>query len=448
MYPLLIFIHPAPTAPKNGEMGDRTPKMAPAGFRATPTKEPIRTANPPIAGPSKIPIRDPPIIPSVICPETPIVIVNGRTDKSACKAAKTAIDAILMVDNFNRTPCVDFYGSCVIFYTTLIKLFQSDIHKGSPLDIHPPKHANHISACLELAILLEASAHKPGNVSVVTNFESTRYEHFLASAVAARPSFEYAAEQGVAVSKGRISLGGAGIGQIIKNCVADINAWQHGGNTLLGTVILFSPIAVAAGMTVVDRDVEIPRLRENVKLVVESTTPEDAVNVYDAIKIAKPSGLGTVPKLDLNDPTSTNRILGEEISLYQVFRIAEKYDTVCSEWVNNYPVTFDLAYPTLTRQIRNGDDLDVAIIHTFLKVLSECPDTFIARKTSLEKSQEISSKAKQVLEFGGYNTSSGRKSLSRFDQQLRESSNLLNPGTTADIIAAALALVVLDGYRP
>jgi triphosphoribosyl-dephospho-CoA synthase len=299
-----------------------------------------------------------------------------------------------------------------------------------------------------LAIHLEASAHKPGNVSVVTNFESTRYEHFLASAVAARPSFEYAAEQGAAVSKGRISLGGVGIGQIIKNCVADINAWQHGGNTLLGTVILLSPIAVAAGMTALDGDVEIPRLRENVKLVVESTTPEDAVNVYEAIKIAKPSGLGTAPRLDINDSTSTKRILSEKTPLYRVFRIAEKYDTVCSEWVNNYPVTFDLAYPTLTRLIRSGDDLDVAIIHTFLKVLSECPDTFIARKTGFETSREISLKAKQILELGGFETSSGRKSLSRLDQQLRKSSNLLNPGTTADIIAAALALFVLEGYRP
>jgi triphosphoribosyl-dephospho-CoA synthase len=308
--------------------------------------------------------------------------------------------------------------------------------------------AKHIARCLELAILLEVSAHKPGNVSVVTNFESTRYEHFLASAVAARPSFEYAAEQGVAVSEGRISLADVGIGQIIKNCVADINAWQHGGNTLLGTVILLSPIAVAAGMSMAEDDFEIAKLRENIELVVESTTPEDAVDVYETIKIAKPSGLGTAPKLDINDPTSTNRILGEKTSLYQVFRIAEKYDTICSEWVNNYPVTFDLAYPTLTKQIRNGDDLDVAIIHTFLRVLSECPDTFIARKTNFKTSREISLKAKQILELGGFETSSGRKSLSRFDQQLRKSSNLLNPGTTADIIAAALALVVLDGYRP
>ena len=316
------------------------------------------------------------------------------------------------------------------------------------MDTSRHEHANHIAACLELAVILEASAHKPGNVSVVTNFENTRYEHFVASAVAARSSFEHAAEQGAAVSKGEISLAGVGIGKIIRNCVANINAWQHGGNTLLGTVLLLLPIAAAAGMIVKENTLGIVELRKKIKLVVESTSPEDAVDVYEAIKIAKPAGLGTAPKLDINDPTSTNRILSEKTSLYQVFRIAEKYDTICSEWVNNYPVTFDLAYPTLTRQIRNGDDIHVAIIHTFLKILSQYPDTFIARKTSLEKSREISLKAKQILELGGFETSSGRESLSRFDQQLRKSSNLLNPGTTADIVAAALALAVLDGYRP
>lgn len=59
----------------------------------------------------------------------------------------------------------------------MVVMVQSDQSDG----------AKHISQCLELAVLFEASAHKPGNVSVVTNFENTRYEHFLASAVAAAP---------------------------------------------------------------------------------------------------------------------------------------------------------------------------------------------------------------------------------------------------------------------
>lgn len=308
--------------------------------------------------------------------------------------------------------------------------------------------SQHISHCLELAILLEASAHKPGNVSAVTDFEKTRYEHFLASAVAASSSFESAAERGIAVSEDRIDLSDVGMGQFIKSCVADINAWQHGGNTLLGTVILLSPMAVAAGITMSSERFDVPALRKNLKLVVESTTPEDAVHVYEAIRIANPSGLGKAPDLDINDPTATERIIDQKISLYEVFRIAEKYDTICSEWTKNYPVTFDLAYPFLMNKLRDSPDPGLAIVQTFLQVLAEVPDTFIARKTGIEKARQISLKAREVVELGGVETSSGRKSLDRLDRELKKSGNLLNPGTTADIMGAALALCILAGYRP
>ena len=309
--------------------------------------------------------------------------------------------------------------------------------------------AKHISKCLELAILLEVSAAKPGNVNFTVGFEGTRVEHFLASAVAAAPSFEEAANRGIAVSEKKLSVNDVGMGQIIKKCAVDINAWQKGGNTILGTVILFMPIAVAAGMTPVkgNFDLDFSHLRENLKLAVESTTPEDALHLYEAIDIAKPSGLNGAPDLDVHDPHSKERILKENVSLYEVFKIAAGYDDVCSEWVNNYPITFNLAYPYLSEQLKSRA-LNTAIVHTFLKVLSEHPDTFIARKVGYEKACEISLDAKKVMELGGVETSNGRKSLREFDRKLRESANLLNPGTTADITAAALALCTLSGYRP
>jgi triphosphoribosyl-dephospho-CoA synthase len=56
--------------------------------------------------------------------------------------------------------------------------------------------------------------------------------------------------------------------------------------------------------------------------------------------------------------------------------------------------------------------------------------------------------AREIVELGGAETPAGRKKLREFDHELRQSGNLLNPGTTADLIAAALAVCVLDGYRP
>lgn len=315
--------------------------------------------------------------------------------------------------------------------------------------MHPNEKAKHISMCLELAILFEVSAEKPGNVNLVVGFEGTRHEHFLASAVAATPFFELAAERGIAVFQGKICPSDIGLGYIIKDCIANINSWQSGGNTLLGTILLLSPIAAAAGMTQTKRGCgfEIQKIRQNLKLVVESTTPEDAINVYEAIKIAKPSGLGSAPELDVNDPSSMSRIIEENISLFQIFKIASAYDKICFEWVNNYPLTFDFAYPWLIEQLKKGD-LHKAVIHTFLKVLADYPDTFIARKVGNEKAREVSYQAKEILKLGGLETLEGMEKLHEFDLGLRKSGNLLNPGTTADIMAAALALCILDGYRP
>jgi triphosphoribosyl-dephospho-CoA synthase len=308
--------------------------------------------------------------------------------------------------------------------------------------------ARHISKCLETAVLFEVSANKPGNVNFVVGFEGTRVEHFLASAVAAAPSFEEAARRGIAVADEKLRITGVGVGQLIKNCVADIDSWQTGGNTLLGTVILFMPIAVAAGMTPIKGNVfDLASLRKNIKLVVESTTAQDAVNLYEAIDIAKPSGLNGAPDLDVKDANSKTRLIRENVSLFEVFKIAAGYDDVCYEWVNNYPISFDLAYPYLVNQLKTKS-LNTAIIHTFLKVLTERPDTFISRKIGGEKAREVSKEAAKVLDLGGMETPKGRESVIAFDKRLRDSGNDYNPGTTADITAAALALCTLSGYRP
>ena len=125
--------------------------------------------------------------------------------------------------------------------------------------------ARHISKCLETAILFEVSANKPGNVNFMVGFEGTRVEHFFASAVGAASSFEEAAKRGIAVADKKLPVNDVHMGQLMKDCVTDIKAWQTGGNTLLGTVILFVPIAVAAGMTPMKGEkFDLDALRKNI----------------------------------------------------------------------------------------------------------------------------------------------------------------------------------------
>jgi triphosphoribosyl-dephospho-CoA synthase len=308
--------------------------------------------------------------------------------------------------------------------------------------------AETISRCLELAILLESSAHKPGNISIVTDFEDTKYGHFLASAVAAAKHFRRAAENGEKASRKEIEVSSVGIGGIIKDCVKDINAWQHGGNTILGTVMLLTPIACAAGMTQIPSDsFDVNALRSGLKLIVEATTPEDAVDVYEAINLANPSGLGEVSDLDVNDPRSKERILKEKISLFEIFRSAAAYDGVSAEWVNNYALSLDVAYPQLKADLAGKSQIGNAIVNTFLKVLADHPDTLIARKAGVQKAKEISSEAEGLLKFD-IESLKGKERLKQFDAELRSMGNILNPGTTADIVCAGLSVLVLGGYRP
>jgi triphosphoribosyl-dephospho-CoA synthase len=76
------------------------------------------------------------------------------------------------------------------------------------------------------------------------------------------------------------------------------------------------------------------------------------------------------------------------------------------------------------------------------------PDTLIARKAGEVKAEWISTQAKQVLENGGLTTEIGKSSLLKLDQKLHDPAHKLNPGTTADLTSAALAIHVLGGYRP
>jgi triphosphoribosyl-dephospho-CoA synthase len=309
--------------------------------------------------------------------------------------------------------------------------------------------AQHISQCLQLAILLEVSAAKPGNVNLTSSFEGTTCQHFLASAVAAAPSFETAASQGIKVAEGKIDISKVGLGKLIKGCVVDVNSWQRGGNTILGTIMLCMPIAVGAGMTKTgkDFDLDLAELRRNIDLAIKSTLAQDSVYLYEAVDIANPSGLGKAANLDVNDPASKMRLIEENICLFDVMKVGESYDDICYEWVNNYPVTFDKSYPYLKEQLKNKP-ANEAVINAFLKILSERPDTFIARKMGREKAVEVSAEAKTVLKLGALETKEGRHSLKQFDEKLRLTQNKCNPGTTADLTASALALCTLSGYRP
>jgi triphosphoribosyl-dephospho-CoA synthase len=130
-----------------------------------------------------------------------------------------------------------------------------------------------VGAAGQLACLLEVSAPKPGNVSPDRHFHDTRYEDFLASAVAIGPALAQA--------------NSVPLGMTIRSAVEATLRWTR-SNTNLGIVLLLAPLARAALQ-------EAGLLRDRVSRVLAGTTVEDAVEVYEvyaAIRQARPGGLG------------------------------------------------------------------------------------------------------------------------------------------------------------
>jgi len=309
--------------------------------------------------------------------------------------------------------------------------------------------ASEISRRLELAMLFEVSAYpKPGNVHRTRDYPGTRFEHFLASAVASRSSFEIAAEKGYLISKGKLHPRDAQVGGTIRDAVVSTIRSQRGGNTSLGTLTLLIPLAVAAGITFEQGRLQLHHLRRNLGRVLKSTTTTDTLAFYEAALRVRAGGLGRVPQLDLRNPRSKREILRKGIGLLDVFRLAADRDSICSEWITNYSTTFELGYPYFRKELSKTDDINVSTVNTYLRILSEKPDTLIARKAGLKRAEWVSTRSREALALGGAKTVAGRLEIERLDNELGKRGNLLNPGATADLSACVVAIATLSGYRP
>jgi triphosphoribosyl-dephospho-CoA synthase len=309
---------------------------------------------------------------------------------------------------------------------------------------------DYVGRCASLAALMEVSAYpKPGNVHRTRDLPETRFEHFLAGGVAIGPEMRELA------LRGRDSVSGAqgwdqiSVGKSVLNAVVDSLEWQRGGNVNLGVVLLFAPIAAAAGATLYESaSIDVMVLRENLEKVVSAAVPDDTVDIYKAINIAmSPSTLGDVKELDVTDGGSRERIMDEGISPLEVFLKCAERDSICREWVTGFQITFELGFPKLKSSLDEGSVND-AVVNTFMHILSQHPDSLITRKSGAAQAAEVSKKAGTILEAGGASTVQGRKLLWALDEELHAAEGGLNPGTTADLTAAALFVSILEGWRP
>ena len=285
-----------------------------------------------------------------------------------------------------------------------------------------------VARSAQLALLLEVSAYpKPGNVDRTHDFADTSYEHFLASAVALYPVFRDAAVLGRGT--------GTGLGALVKRGVEESRAWQRGGNTHFGALLLLVPLTMAAGACERYDPVELQRRAAEVML---STTVDDAIAVYQAFPKARVKVRKAVPEFDLTSEAAIEEIRAKEYTLYQIFSISAAYDLISRELVGGFQRSFKNA--TLLSELAEHECINEAITHTYLRLLAAEEDTFISMKFGPERSSYVQKRAKEIVDNG-----CKHEAIAAFDDELVHAG--LNPGSTADLIAAALFLCILSGLR-
>ena len=300
-----------------------------------------------------------------------------------------------------------------------------------------------IVSCAQLACILEVSCPKPGNVNRYYNFRDTKYEHFLAGGIAIGESIEDAASRGYKVGERKLNVRDIGVGKLINEAVHTTKQWHRGRNTNLGTAMLLIPLSAAAGIALSQsKKIRNSFLRENLDLIIKSTTSKDAIFLYRAIRFAEPGGLGRVVDLDVRDRNSDKRIVAENLNLYRLMKIT-KGDSIAEELTTRMKISFEMGYPAIMQEFHKTEDINSAILYAFIKILSEVPDSLIARKNGIEVAEEVLHEAGTVLKAG-----LAEEVLENFDKKLRKKDNRLNPGTTADLIASSLMIALLNGLRP
>jgi triphosphoribosyl-dephospho-CoA synthase len=271
-----------------------------------------------------------------------------------------------------------------------------------------------VAQCVTLACLLEVTAPKPGNVHRGADFEDLTFADFMVSAVAVAPPLAKAAETGVGVA-------------VLQAVQATRGLVRTNSN--LGTVLLLAPLCA------VPREV---RLAEGVKSVLCHLTPEDASNVYEGIRTAAPGGLGTAPRMDVAECPPAG--------LLAAMQEAGERDLVARQYGNGFEQVFELVAPWLIESRRNGWTLLEGIVHTSIRLLADFPDSLIERKCGKGVAQLASAKARSVIAAGLPGEEAYRSALADLDFWMRSDHHRRNPGTTADLIAAGLFVVLREGW--
>ncbi len=291
-----------------------------------------------------------------------------------------------------------------------------------------------LAELIELACLMEATARKPGNVHPGASFSDLCYNDFVKGAAAIAPVLAKAEQQS--------------IGQTVLEAIIATRE-QTATNLNLGIVLLLAPLA-AVPLSV--------SIEDGIADVLKRTTQDDAALVYEAIRLAHPGGLGKVDDQDVAEaPTQT---------LVEVMKLAADRDLVAKQYATDFKLVWSLACALAIRLQKrerfwreawdgpspNSPPMpqwETMLILTFLEVLASSPDSLIVRKVGMDVAQEARVRARDVVRANRAIHAENWQQLEKLDAWLRADGHRRNPGTSADLMAAALFVMLRRGdYEP
>ncbi|VTR96591.1 triphosphoribosyl-dephospho- protein : Triphosphoribosyl-dephospho-CoA synthase OS=Gemmata sp. Wa1-1 PE=4 SV=1: CitG [Gemmata massiliana] len=273
-----------------------------------------------------------------------------------------------------------------------------------------------IEISVHTACVWEATSRKVGNVHRFADFADASYLDFVLSAGAIMGVF------GNAPRTRRV-------GETINFAVRHVRE-TVGTNTNLGIVLLLAPLASTWEAT------HVPAGRAELARVLARLSIEDARHVYEAIRIAKPGGLGDAPEQDVRDEPT--------VTLLEAMKLAADRDMVARQYANDFADVFDFGVPAFLDALARFGSVEAAIIDSQLRWLARYPDSLIARKNGPAVADDVQKRAAEVLRVGGIATPDGRAAGVALDRHLRSDGNKLNPGTTADLITACLFVALRE----
>jgi triphosphoribosyl-dephospho-CoA synthase len=283
----------------------------------------------------------------------------------------------------------------------------------------------------QTSCLWEAMARKLGNVHPTVRFADLDHSHFVYSSL----------WLGVSATIFRTRFDNREVGQAIYHLTAPIRE-RVTPNTHLGIILLLAPLLCIqdefhdSGAVHFGRHLPEFRLRSRLPAVLSGLTLEDAEFVYKTIREINPGGLGATPEQDVQTEPS--------VTLLEAMQLAADRDMIARQYANGYADVFDFGVPALLAAWQKFGSVEAAIIECQLKWMAAFPDSLIARKLGQPTAEEVQNRAQNVLLLGGLDTPQGRQAGVQLDAYLRSNGNKLNPGTTADLVAACLFVALRE----